>query len=203
VIITDYFKPDDLKAPRYGCVQLVDLAITPKEISRLQTFAVEHHTWSWGSGRQKDSSYFKISLRREVQFGDTWASDMVDRLATEFVGPRSELIKSNAYWASFDAWLIYYPDRGFVKWHKDPVEDGKKHRRMNIVVTEPRAGGSLRLFVPSRGSSFCNDYEPADQIELWPSAGQGVIFEPSEVEHMVSENRGGRLVLSIGMLLDR
>ena len=187
------------QSKNYDYLKVVEMALTPKELAKTQELAA----WidRWEPGRQGGDLYFKYNLKQECRFAEEadWLREVVDHMAEFLVDVRKPFLKPNDmnFWLTFDAYLIYYPEGGGVYWHRDPVaEEGKKHRRMNIVITEPRAGGELSLRFTGAGQ----DYSRC--LRLRPN--QGVIFEPSEVLHMVSPCvEGGRLVLSVGALVDR
>lgn len=89
------------------------------------------------------------------------------------------------YPAFFDACLIRYRHGAHVPLHKDDgLPPGVIHRRLNVLLQAPRAGGRL---------TFVN-------AGITLLIGDGVLFRPDITEHSVSTVYGSidRLVFSVG-----
>jgi hypothetical protein len=88
------------------------------------------------------------------------------------------------YWLSrlihSDAYLLYFPDGCSVIKHKDPVAEGYKHYRMNLVIKRPTKGG--RMYCLGSVKRF----------------GPLEIFRPDLYEHGLEPITGSMLMLSFG-----
>lgn len=86
---------------------------------------------------------------------------------------------------AFDVYLLKFPTGAEIPTHTDPVETGKRHFRMNVVLLKARSGGE---FIAD--SSILN----------WPRLK---LFRPDITPHSVTKVESGtRYVLSIGWLRD-
>ena len=83
------------------------------------------------------------------------------------------------YW---DAYLIRYLDGAHIPEHVDAAQHGRRHRRINAVLAQPRAGGELRI----------------DGVLVELDVGDAVLFEPDREIHRVSPVVGTRLLFSVG-----
>ena len=91
----------------------------------------------------------------------------------------------NSKWLKADGYLLKYSVGSKIDWHTDPVLDGYKHYRLNIIFWSCKEGGKF----------FC---EGKSLFQL----GQSIIFfRPDIQKHCVTEIlNGSRYVLSIGWL---
>lgn len=86
---------------------------------------------------------------------------------------------------SWDVYLIRYPNGAHIPPHTDPGHHGRRHRRLNALVTPTTSGGELRI--------------AASLVELAP--GDAVVFYPDAELHEVSPVVGTRLLFSVGAWL--
>ncbi len=82
----------------------------------------------------------------------------------------------------FDCYLLRFPDGSHIQPHKDPVAEGKKHFRLNVILKKAGSGGNFLCHNPIFQSERIN------------------FFRPDISEHMVTRVKGSRYVLSIGWL---
>lgn len=89
----------------------------------------------------------------------------------------------NEFW---DCFLLRYPNGSHIPPHKDEASVfGKRHKRLNVLVRAPSAGGDLLM--------------SNEKVVL--EEGDAVLFFPDEVEHSVTTVSGHRLVFTVGMWL--
>jgi hypothetical protein len=86
------------------------------------------------------------------------------------------------YW---DAYLIRYRDGAYVPPHVDPAQPGRRHRRLNAMLSQAAGGGELRI-----GGQL---------IALSP--GDAVLFYSDQEVHEVAPVTGTRLLFSVGVWL--
>ena len=86
------------------------------------------------------------------------------------------------YW---DAYLIRYRDGAYVPPHVDPAQPGRRHRRLNAMLSQPAGGGDLRI--------------GGQPIALSP--GDAVVFYSDQEVHEVAPVTGTRLLFSVGVWL--
>lgn len=190
----------EFKHPLVPRTENLHLVFTPNELDKLRALAAKISEWE--PGRQ-GSGYFKLDLKPYARFAlydaDRWLQPIVERMASILLGSKRsfEPVRDTRFWENLDAWLLFYPNGSWVAWHKDLAPEGKIHRRMNVVVTAPRAGGVLKLEVIGP----CGITVSTPRFDL--SENEGVIFEPSEYLHGVEPIEGTRLVFSMGALVDR
>ena len=139
--------------------------VSPDEVAALRACAGAEVGWL--VGRQR-SGYEKLPLREPLR-----QHVVVKRALAELGTPYQD------YW---DVYLIRYLDGAHVPDHVDAAEHGRRHRRINIVLEEPRSGGALRI----------------DGVEIDLSVGDAVLFEPDREVHHVTPVVGTRLVFSVG-----
>lgn len=153
-----------------------------KEKEQLQELASQMEDWSQGC---QEGGYFKADLTGLIQEG--WLRMVIQR-ARQALG--------TGYQVKSDAWLLYFPPNTYVPWHRDPAPRGKKHIRLNAVVTNPWKGGEFEII---------NERPLSSDIHQVPlPEGSAVIFSPSLIEHRVTEipDNDSRLVFSVGALID-
>jgi hypothetical protein len=85
----------------------------------------------------------------------------------------------------WDVYLIRYLDGAHIPAHTDPAQYGKRHRRINAVVTQASAGGDLRI--------------DGALVEL--TTGDAVVFYPDAEVHEVTPVIGIRVLFSVGAWL--
>jgi hypothetical protein len=85
----------------------------------------------------------------------------------------------------WDVYLIRYLDGSHIPAHTDPGQHGKRHRRLNALITPATAGGALRI--------------DGTVVELAP--GDAVMFYPDAEVHEVAPVVGTRLLFSVGAWL--
>lgn len=82
----------------------------------------------------------------------------------------------------FDAYLLKFPEGSHIYWHKDPVEKGEKHYRLNVFLKSVDVGGKFVC----EGKTILN----TRFVQC---------FRPDIQRHMVTKiEKGTRYVLSIG-----
>lgn len=123
----------------------------------------------WTPGRQ-GSGYDILPLR-----------DLLPGEPGSLIG-RSLALLGTPFEDFWDAYLIRYRDGAYIAEHVDDAQHGKRHRRINAVLTAASAGGELRI-----------DGAP---IEL--AVGDAVRFYPDREVHAVSPVTGTRLLFSVG-----
>lgn len=83
----------------------------------------------------------------------------------------------------FDSYLLYFPEGSVVKPHKDRVQSGFRHFRLNVTLRRPKAGGKF----------VC------DKVLL--RLPRAVVFRPDVQEHSLTAVENGYLLLfSVGWL---
>lgn len=83
----------------------------------------------------------------------------------------------------FDCYILRFPEGSEIGTHTDPVDKGKKHYRMNIVLKKAKEGG---------------EFVAENAIINWPRVK---LFRPDVTPHSVTRVvTGYRYVLSIGWL---
>jgi len=87
------------------------------------------------------------------------------------------------YW---DVYLIRYRDGSFIAPHVDDAQHGKRHRRINAVLTPADAGGELTI--------------GGQRIAL--ATGDAVRFYPDRELHEVTPVTGTRLLFSVGAWIE-
>ena len=83
----------------------------------------------------------------------------------------------------WDAYLIRYRDGAYVPPHVDPAQPGRRHRRLNAMLSPAAGGGELRI-----GGQL---------VALSP--GDAVLFYSDQEVHEVAPVTGTRLVFSVGV----
>lgn len=82
----------------------------------------------------------------------------------------------------WDVYLIRYDDGAHIPPHVDPAEPGKRHRRINAVLTAAARGGELVI----------------DGAPIALAVGDAVRFFSDREIHAVSRVEGTRLLFSVG-----
>jgi len=83
----------------------------------------------------------------------------------------------------WDAYLIRYREGAYVPPHVDPAQPGRRHRRLNAMLSPAAGGGELRI-----GGQL---------VALSP--GDAVLFYSDQEVHEVAPVTGTRLVFSVGV----
>lgn len=87
----------------------------------------------------------------------------------------------------YDCYILRYPSGSFVPCHRDDVQLGLKHFRLNAIITEA-VGGELTI--------------EDRKIHLLP--GDAIIFRPDALTHSVSKiTTGTRYVFSVGTVKEK
>ena len=87
------------------------------------------------------------------------------------------------YW---DVYLIRYRDGTHITPHVDDAQHGKRHRRINAVLTTAKAGGELWI----------------DGARIDLAVGDAVRFYPDREVHEVTRVVGTRLLFSVGAWIE-
>jgi hypothetical protein len=140
--------------------------LSPGELDELGRLALAPRTWT--PGRQ--GTGYDISSLREAP------PPAVARALAHLGTPHEQ---------SWDAYLIRYRDGAYVPPHLDPAQHGRRHRRLNAMITQATGGGELRI-----GGA---------PIALDP--GDAVLFYPDHERHEVAPVAGTRLLFSVGAWL--
>ena len=126
---------------------------------------------AWQPGRQ-GTGYEKLPLR------DALANHPI----VHPIVARARALLGTPFEDYWDVYLIRYRDGAHVPPHRDAAEHGRRHRRINVVLVAPRAGGELAI-----GGAA---------VAL--GVGDAIVFEPDREEHAVSPVVGERVVFSVG-----
>jgi len=141
--------------------------LTASELAELRARATA--TAGWTAGRQ-GTGYDILPLKQILPAAPgTLVSRSLGQLGTPF----------EDYW---DVYLIRYRDGSHIARHVDDAQHGKRHRRINAVVSAASGGGQLRI--------------DGRRIEL--AVGDAVRFYPDREIHEVTPVVGTRLVFSVG-----
>ena len=124
---------------------------------------------AWAGGRQ-GTGYEVLSLKNDERVEQL-------RERCQFV---LGVDVTDIFW---DCFLVRYPEGAFIPPHRDAAAlFGRRHQRLNAVVTPATAGGVLTV--------------GGDVVELPLRAA--LVFYPDEEEHSVSPVTGERLLWSMG-----
>lgn len=126
----------------------------------------------WTPGRQ-GTGYDILPLKQVLPGAGTLVTRSLARLGTPF----------EDYW---DVYLIRYLEGSHIARHVDDAQHGKRHRRINALVTPPAGGGAL--WIDGR------------LIEL--AVGDAVRFYPDREVHEVTPVVGSRLLFSVGAWIE-
>ena len=129
----------------------------------------------WRPGRQH-SGYDILPLRAALE-ADAALAPLLARALAQLGTPFED------YW---DVYLIRYQDGAHIPPHVDEAQHGKRHRRINAVLTAADRGGELWI-----------DGRP---IELAP--GDAVRFFSDREVHAVTRVEGTRLLFSVGAWIE-
>jgi hypothetical protein len=89
-----------------------------------------------------------------------------------------------AHDTAHDCYVLRYPDGSHIPKHRDDAPFGSEHHRINAVVVQPAAGGTLIV-----------------EGVVWPlDVGDAYTFRPDVEEHEVTRVEGQRLVFTVGAL---
>lgn len=139
--------------------------LSPDEIASLRALAETPN--GWVTGRQ-GTGYDTLPLR------DALADHPIVARALAKIGTPFE-----HYW---DIYVIRYLDGAHIPEHVDAAQHGRRHRRINAVLAQPRSGGDLYI----------------DQTHVVLDVGDAVLFEPDRERHSVTPVVGTRLLFSVG-----
>lgn len=140
--------------------------LSPTEVTELSARALTAAGWT--AGRQH-TGYDILPLRPEL----TLTSPPVAR-GLAYIGTPFE-----DYW---DVYFIRYRDGAHIPPHIDAAQHGKRHRRINAVLTQAPSGGELVI----------------DGAIVALTAGDAVLFHPDTEIHEVTKVGGARLLFSVG-----
>lgn len=156
---------------RTNMAEVLPAFLSPLEITELRERGAA--TDGWTAGRQ-GTGYDILPLKRVLPAGPaTLITRSLAQLGTPF----------EDYW---DVYLIRYPDGSHIARHVDDAQHGKRHRRINAVLT-PAAGGG-ELWIDGR------------RIDL--AVGDAVRFYPDREVHEVTRVMGTRLLFSVGAWIE-
>ncbi|HET7503630.1 MAG TPA: 2OG-Fe(II) oxygenase [Kofleriaceae bacterium] len=145
--------------------------LSDTEIAELRERATASEGWT--AGRQ-GTGYEILPLRAALPTGPgSLIARTLARLGTPF----------EDFW---DAYLIRYRDGAHITPHVDDAQHGKRHRRINAVVTAADAGGDLWI----------------DGRQIVLGVGDAVRFYPDRERHEVTQVTGTRLLFSVGAWLE-
>ncbi len=140
--------------------------LSPTEVADLHARAQTADGWT--AGRQH-TGYDILPLRPEL----TAASPLVARALAQIGTPFED------YW---DVYFIRYQDGAHIPPHTDAAQHGKRHRRINAVITQAPSGGELLI----------------DGVMITLAVGDAVLFHPDAEVHEVTKVGGPRLLFSVG-----
>ncbi len=147
-------------------VRVVRAFLEAAERRELELLA-EHVAWE--PGRQ-GTGYEKCAIAAEPQAAAPIARALRE-LGAAIHGP-------------YDVWLIRYQVGTEIPPHRDPVEPGREHHRLNAIVRSATGGDAKVRGVP---------------VAL--AEGDAYVFRPDAEEHEVTRvTAGTRLVFSVGVL---
>src|SRR4051812_9509004 len=145
--------------------------LSPLEIAELRERAASATAWTLG---RQGTGYDILPLRRVLPDGpDSLIARGLAQLGTPFED-------------SWDAYLIRYRDGAHIPEHVDDAQHGKRHRRLNAVLTAATAGGELWI----------------DGARIDLSVGDAVRFFPDREVHAVTRVTGTRLLFSVGAWIE-
>jgi predicted 2-oxoglutarate/Fe(II)-dependent dioxygenase YbiX len=127
----------------------------------------------WTPGRQ-GTGYDILPLKTALPAG---SGSLIARSLGQLGTPFED------YW---DVYLIRYRDGTHITKHVDDAQHGKRHRRINAVLTAADGGGELWI--------------DGAQIEL--AVGDAVRFYPDREVHEVTRVTGTRLLFSVGAWIE-
>lgn len=145
--------------------------LTDEEVESLRARALTKDGWT--PGRQH-TGYDILALKSALPH--TPGSLVARALAT--LGTPFE-----DYW---DVYLIRYQDGAHIPPHVDAAQHGKRHRRLNAVLTSARDGGELWV----------------DGVAVPLAVGDAVRFYSDREVHAVTRVGGERLLFSVGAWIE-
>ncbi|HEX4417422.1 MAG TPA: 2OG-Fe(II) oxygenase [Kofleriaceae bacterium] len=151
--------------------------LSASEVAALRALAATPD--GWVAGRQH-SGYDILSLSTGSP-ARAAADPLVDALARRALAELGTPFEH--YW---DIYLIRYQDGAHIPPHVDEAQHGKRHRRINAVLTSATRGGELRI--------------DGRTIDL--ATGDAVRFFSDREVHEVSRVEGSRLLFSVGAWIE-
>ncbi|MDB4964001.1 MAG: hypothetical protein JWP01_4000 [Myxococcales bacterium] len=142
--------------------------LSPVEVAELRAQAEDPTRDGWRAGRQH-TGYDILPLRPVMSASSPLVARALAQIGTPF----------EDYW---DVYFIRYLDGAHIPPHTDEAQHGKRHRRINAVLTQAARGGEL--FIDGR------------PVEL--AVGDAVLFHPDSEIHEVTKVGGPRLLFSVG-----
>jgi 2OG-Fe(II) oxygenase superfamily len=160
-----------LQHGRTNMAEVLPAFLSALEITELRDRATA--TDGWTAGRQ-GTGYDILPLKHVLPAGPgTLITRSLAQLGTPF----------EDYW---DVYLIRYRDGSHIARHVDDAQHGKRHRRINAVLTPAAGGGELWI----------------DGRQIGLAIGDAVRFYPDREVHEVSRVVGTRLVFSVGAWIE-
>lgn len=145
--------------------------LSEREVAELRERSTAAHGWT--PGRQQ-TGYEILPLKLALPAGP---GSLIARALGQLGTPFED------YW---DVYLIRYRDGTHITKHVDDAQHGKRHRRINAVLTAAAGGGELWI--------------DGGRIEL--AVGDAVRFYPDREVHEVTRVVGTRLLFSVGAWLE-
>jgi predicted 2-oxoglutarate/Fe(II)-dependent dioxygenase YbiX len=145
--------------------------LTMREVAELRERAAGAAGWT--PGRQ-GTGYDILPLKAVLPAGP---GSLIARSLAQLGTPFED------YW---DVYLIRYCDGTYIAKHVDDAQHGKRHRRINAVLTAADLGGELWI--------------EGAPLEL--AVGDAVRFYPDREIHEVTRVTGTRLLFSVGAWIE-
>lgn len=156
--------------------------LSAREVAELRERAAAAD--GWAPGRQ-GTGYDILPLKQVLPGGPRSAADRSEAGADTLI-TRSLALLGTPFEDYWDVYLIRYLEGSHIARHVDDAQHGKRHRRINALLT-PAAGGG-ELWIDGR------------RIEL--AVGDAVRFYPDREIHEVTPVVGTRLLFSVGAWIE-
>jgi hypothetical protein len=164
-------RAEQLAAKTNTVAEVLPAFLSPQEIVVLRDRAACAEGWTLG---RQGTGYDILPLKHVLP---TDPGSPIARSLTQLGTPFED------YW---DAYLIRYRDSAYIAEHVDDAQHGKRHRRLNALLTPATSGGEL--------------YIDGSRIEL--AVGDAVRFFPDREVHAVTRVSGTRLLFSVGAWIE-
>lgn len=156
--------------------------LSAREVAELRERAATAD--GWAPGRQ--GTGYDILPLKQVLPGEPRAAAGRSEAGADTLITRSLALLGTPFEDYWDVYLIRYLEGSHIARHVDDAQHGKRHRRINALLT-PAAGGG-ELWIDGR------------QIEL--AVGDAVRFYPDREVHEVTPVVGTRLLFSVGAWIE-